>query len=409
MMDIGDSPEEAAFRAEARAFLERHAEPKQPGVTNDDELNRHDPDWMRAHIEFCRQWQHVLYDNGWAGITWPKEFGGRGGTNIEQAIYAEEESHFDVTTGVFSIGIGMVAPTLMAHGTAEQQERYLDPMLRGDELWCQLFSEPGAGSDLATLATRAVRDGDEWVVDGQKVWNSYAQHADFGILLTRTDPDAPKHRGITYFLVDMKTPGIDVRPLRQITGIAHFNEVFLSGVRIPHVNVLGEVNGGWAVTHTTLANERTVIGVGGGGRNADDVIALARRCGVTDDPRFRQEIVQAYIRTAVLRYMGLRLRTAMSHGRQPGPEASTLKLMFSQHAAHTGDLVMKMLGPEATLYGDDALDRARWQDYFLNQFNVRIGGGTDEVQRNGIAERALGMPRDPASDRDIPWKDLPRS
>jgi alkylation response protein AidB-like acyl-CoA dehydrogenase len=408
-MDIGDSPEEAAFRAEARAFLEALAPRKRPGVTSLDELNRHDPTWLQDHIEHCRSWQHVLYQNGWAGITWPKEFGGRGGTNIQQAIYSEEESHFDVTAGVFSVGLGMVAPTLMVHGTPEQQERYLDPMLRGDELWCQLFSEPGAGSDLATLATRAVRDGDEWVVDGQKVWNSYAQHADWGILITRTNPDAPKHRGITYFVLDMKTPGIEVRPLRQITGIAHFNEVFLSGVRIPAANVIGEVDGGWAVTHTTLANERAVIGVGGGARNFDDVIALAQRCGVTGDPLVRQQIVQAYVRTAVLRYMGLRLRTAMSQGRQPGPEASVLKLMFSQHAARTGDLVMQMLGPAATLYGDDALDRARWQDYFLNQFNVRIGGGTDEIQRNGIAERALGMPRDPMSDRDVPWKDLARS
>jgi alkylation response protein AidB-like acyl-CoA dehydrogenase len=408
-MDIGDSPEEAAFRAEARAFLETHAELKRPGVTSEDELNRHDSDWMLHHLELCRRWQHVLYENGWAGITWPKEFGGRGGTNIQQAIYSEEESQFDVTSGVFSIGIGMVAPTLMVHGTPEQQERFLDPMLRGDELWCQLFSEPGAGSDLATLGTRAVRDGDEWVVDGQKVWNSYAQYADWGILIARTNPDAPKHRGITYFLLEMDTPGIEVRPLRQITGIAHFNEVFFSGVRIPVENVVGAVDGGWAVTHTTLANERAVIGVGGGGRNFDDVIALARRCGVTGDARFRQEIMQAYIRTAVLRYMGLRLRTAMSQGRPPGPEASVLKLMFSQHAARTGDLVLQMLGPHATLYGDDALDRARWQDYFLNQFNVRIGGGTDEIQRNGIAERALGMPRDPMSDRDTPWKDLARS
>ena len=408
-MDIGDSPEEAAFRAEARAFLEQHAERKQPGVTNLDELNRHDPDWMHNHLEFCRQWQHVLYGNGWAGITWPKEFGGRGGTSIQQAIYSEEESHFDVTSGVFTVGIGMVAPTLMTHGTSEQQERYLDVMLRGDELWCQLFSEPGAGSDLATLGTRAVRDGDEFVVDGQKVWNSYAQYADWGILLARTDPDAPKHRGISYFVLDMKTPGIDVRPLRQITGIAHFNEVFFSGVRIPAENVVGEVNGGWAVAHTTLANERTAIGVGGGGRNFDDIVALARRFDVTSDPTFREEIMQAYTRTAVLRYLGLRLRTAMSRGTPPGPEASVLKLAFSQHAARTGDLVMRMLGAEATLYGDDALDRARWQDYFLNQFNVRIGGGTDEVQRNGIAERVLGLPRDPMSDRDIPWKDLARS
>ena len=225
-MDIGDSPEEAAFRAEARAFLEQHAERKTPAVTSADEMNRHDPNWMLDHLERCRVWQHVLYDNGWAGITWPKEFGGRGGTGIQQAIYSEEESQFDVQAGVFTVGIGMVAPTLMVHATPEQQQRYLDPMLRGDELWCQLFSEPGAGSDLATLGTRAVRDGDEWVVDGQKVWNSYAQYADWGILLARTDPDVPKYRGITYFVVDMKTPGIDVRPLRQITGIAHFNEVF---------------------------------------------------------------------------------------------------------------------------------------------------------------------------------------
>ncbi|HEY3189928.1 MAG TPA: acyl-CoA dehydrogenase family protein, partial [Solirubrobacteraceae bacterium] len=200
-----------------------------------------------------------------------------------------------------------------------------------------------------------------------------------------------------------------VRPLRQITGIAHFNEVFLSGVRIPAANVVGDVNGGWPVAHTTLANERAVIGVGGGGRNADDVIALARRCGVTEDPTFRQEIAQTYIRSATLRYLGLRLRTAMSQGRPPGAEASVLKLAFSQHAARSADVVMRILGAEATLYGDDALDKARWQDYFLNQFNVRIGGGTDEVQRNGIAERALGLPRDPISDRDTPWKDLARS
>ena len=408
-MDIGDSLEEAAFRAEARAFLEAHAERKQPGATNLDELSRHDPNWMSDHIVACREWQHVLYDNGWAGITWPKEFGGRGGTNLEQAIYTEEESQFDVVSGVFSIGIGMVAPTLMAHANVEQQERYLDPMLRGDELWCQLFSEPGAGSDLATLGTRAVRDGDEYVVDGQKVWNSYAQYADWGILIARTDPDAPKHRGITYFVVDMKSAGIDVRPLRQITGIAHFNEVFLSGVRIPAANVIGEVNGGWAVTHTTLGNERAVIGGGAGARNAGDVIALARHCGVADDPVVRQELAQLAIRTANLRYLGLRLRTAMSQGRQPGPEATVLKLAYSQHAARTGDLVLRILGPGAMLYGDDALDRARWQDYFLNQFNVRIGGGTDEVQRNGIAERSLGLPRDPNSDRDTPWKDLTRS
>ena len=350
----------------------------------------------------------MLYDGGWAGITWPKEYGGRGGTGIQQAIFNEEQSQFDVATGAFAIGIGMVAPTLIVHGTEEQKKFHLDAMLRGDHIWCQLYSEPGAGSDLASLGTRAERDGDEWVVNGQKVWNSFAQFADYGILLTRTDPDAPKHRGITYLIVDMRTPGIEVRPLVQINGVAHFNEVFLTDVRIPVANVLGEVNQGWSVAHTTLGNERAMIGSGTGGRNADDVIALAQRRGLGDDPLVRQDVAQLYIRAEVLRYLALRLRSAMSKGEQPGPEASVLKLAYSRHYALSADVVMRLLGPDATLWGDDAPEDARWQDYFLSQYSVRIGGGTDEVQRNTIAERSLGLPRDPVSDKDIPWRDLPK-
>jgi alkylation response protein AidB-like acyl-CoA dehydrogenase len=246
-MHIGDSPDEAAFRAEAAAWLTTVAAPRQTGES------MHYDD-LAAHVAECRTWQRTLYDNGWAGITWPKAFGGRGGTSLQASIFAEEQSRFDVSTGSFAVATGMVGPTLMAHGTPEQQQRYLDGMLRGDEVWCQLFSEPGAGSDLAGLGTRAVLDGDEWIVNGQKVWTSLGQFAEFGILLARTDPDVPKHRGITYFIVDMRSPGIEVRPLVQMTGTAHFNEVFLTDVRIPAANVVGEVGNGWKVAQTTLTS-----------------------------------------------------------------------------------------------------------------------------------------------------------
>ena len=328
---------------------------------------------------------------------------------MQQAIFNEEQAQYDVSAGAFAIGIGMVAPTLMVHGTDAQKERYLDTMLRGDEIWCQLYSEPSAGSDLASLATRAVLDGDEYVVNGQKVWNTQAQFSDWGMMLARTDPDVPKHRGITYFLVDMHSPGIEVRPLRQINGVAHFNEVFLTDVRVPEENVLGEVNNGWRVAHTTLGNERAMIGAGQGGRNADDVIDLARSRGRTSDPVIRQELAQTWIRAELLRYFSIRLRSAMSRGETPGPEASVVKLAYAQHAARTGDVVMRLLGPTATLFGDDAPSHGLWQDYFLNQYQVRIGGGTDEVQKNTIAERVLGLPREPSNDRDVPWRELARS
>src|SRR3954471_6111683 len=262
-MDFDESPEEIGFRAEVRAWLEANAPTSAaPGYGD------------RRHLEHAKAWQAVLADNGWACITWPVEYGGRGGTGTEAAIFADEQSALGINVGSFAVGIGMAGPTIIAHGTPEQKERFLRPLLRGEEVWCQLFSEPGAGSDLAGLATRAVRDGDEWVVTGQKVWTSGAHESDWGILLARTDPDQPKHRGITYFLVDMHAPGIEIRPLRQMTGASHFNEVFLTDVRIPHENVLGEVNGGWGVAMTTLANERVFIGGGGTGPTFDGLVDL---------------------------------------------------------------------------------------------------------------------------------------
>ncbi len=285
----------------------------------------------------CQEWQRKLYDAGWAGISWPEAHGGRGGTVGEARIFAREQARFEVDTGVFAVGIAMVGPTLMTHGTPAQQERYLRPLLRGDEVWCQLFSEPGAGSDLAGLRTRAERDGDEWGVNGQKVWSSGAHHSDLGILLARTDPDASKHRGITYFVLDMHSPGVEIRPLRQINGVAHFNEVFLTDVRIPHTNVVGEVDGGWTVAHTTLANERNLIG-GGTTVGFRDFLRLAEGEGRVGDPVLRQRLAAAYMRFEVIKYLGLRAQAAARRGGAPGPESSVLKLAVSRHVALTAIL-----------------------------------------------------------------------
>jgi alkylation response protein AidB-like acyl-CoA dehydrogenase len=402
-MDFEDSPDEAAFRAEARAFLERNAKPRdltaaRPRMPGD----------SPEHVARCKAWQRVLYDGGWAGITWPKQFGGRGGTAIQQVIFEQEQARFDVATGVFAVGIGMAGPTIIAHASDEQKQRWLDPLLRGDEIWCQLFSEPGAGSDLASLATKAVRDGDDFVVNGQKVWTSGAHHADRGILLARTNPDVPKHKGITYFVVDMDTPGIEVRPIKQINGGTHFNEVFLTDVRVPAANVVGAVDGGWAATHTTMGAERGLIG-GGMGQNIESVLSLASACGAGEHPVLRNGVVDAWVRFQLLRYLGYRVQTALSKGATPGAEASILKLLISRHVAATGDLVLAMQGAAGMLYDADAIEGGVWQNYFLGQFGVRIGGGTDEVQRNAIGEHMLGLPREPRPDKDAPFRTLAHS
>ena len=404
-MDFDDTPQEAAFRAEVRTWLQAKARPR----SDDADFSRHyhtavvDDDAEAAHVQRCKHWQNTLYEGGWAGITWPKEYGGRGASPMEAMIFNQEQAAFDVSTGVFSVGIGMAGPTMIAHCTDDQKDRWLDPLLRGERIWCQLFSEPGAGSDLAGLATRAIRDGDEWVVNGQKVWTSGAHYSDLGILLARTDTEARKHRGITFFVLDMTAPGIDIRPLRQITGRAHFNEVFLTDVRIPVEHVIGEVNGGWGVALTTLANERALIG-GGGGMAFGDLVRLAREFE-RDDALSRQALVDAFIRFEVLKYLGYRVQTAISRGRMPGPESSVLKLAYSRHVARTGDLALALEGPSGMLLAG-APHHGFWQQQFLNQWGIRIGGGTDEVQRNVIGERVLGHPREPRPDKELPFREL---
>jgi len=405
---VEDTPEEAAFRAEVREWFAANAKSRDA----DDETGNYfamadnDPETHRKHVERCKTWQRKLYDGGWAGITLPKEYGGRGGERWQERIFRQEQGKTNVDTGLFAVSLGMVAPTLLVHGSEEQKRRYIEPMLRGDEIWCQLFSEPGAGSDLAGLTTRAIRDGESWVVNGQKVWNSGAHHADFGILMTRTDIDVPKHRGITYFLVDMHTPGVDVRPLRQATGVAHFNEVFLTDVVIPNDNVLGEVNGGWAVAQTTLMHERNMIGSGGMGIGFGDYVRLARDMGVTDDPIIRQELAKCFMRTEVIKYMGARAQAAVRAGKQPGPETSLVKLAASLHSAYNGDLALQLEGALGMLTGPDAPRRGMFQQMFIGQWGMRLGGGTEQIQRNVIGERVLGLPGEPRVDRDVPFQDL---
>jgi alkylation response protein AidB-like acyl-CoA dehydrogenase len=407
-VDFDDTPEEAAFRSEARAWLEANA-PRKGGP---DDFSTGFLESSMPEEEFHRRvkrWQELLVEHGWAGITWPKEYGGRGGTSMHNVIWGQEASQYGVTVNNYAVGIGMAGPTILRHGTPEQKERFLRPMLRGDEVWCQLFSEPDAGSDLANIATRAVRDGDEFVVTGQKVWTSGAMDSDWGILLARTDPDVPKHKGITYFLVDMRTPGFDIRPLKQMTGSEHFSEVFMDEVRIPAANVLGEVNGGWGCAITTLSNERGLIAGANKSSDTAALIELARKRGRADDPVLRQALVDCWIMQQIQRFHGYRLQTALSKGVPPGPETSVMKLFAAEYLRRLGNTSLAMLGPEGQLLDGDLPAGTDWQARFLYAPAIRIAGGSNEVQRNIMAERVLGLPGDIRTDRDVPFRDLGRS
>ena len=408
-MDFEDTPEEAAFRAEARSWLEANAPRKgEPG----DFSNAHQSGEIgeEEYTARAKAWQRRLWDGGWAGVAWPKAFGGRGGRPVEASIFAQEQGRFGVSTGLFVVAHGMVGPTLMKHGTAAQQERFLPAMLRGDDIWCQLFSEPGAGSDLAGLRTRAVYDStrDEWVVSGQKVWTSQARESSMGILLARTDPDVPKHRGITYFLLDMAAPGIDIRPLRQITGQSHFSEVFLDEVRISPDMIVNGVDGGWKAAVTTLSNERASITGSERGKEFDLVLDLVRSRGLADDRLTRQQLADCYSRHQILTFLGYRMQTALSQGTPLGAEASVMKLFYAEHLRRLADVAVTTQGPQGALW-DDARGRGLWQSRLLSALSIKIAGGTNEIQHNVIGERVLGLPREPSGDRDVPFRSLDSS
>ena len=402
--------EHADFRAEVRSWLDANAVRRAPNASRFKArmAKTHvTPTEVLAHVEACKGWQRKIFAAGYAGLDVPIAYGGQGRTAAEAAIFRDEAGRYDIETDLFSVGLGMVIPTLLIHGTEAQKRQHLPALLRGDVVWCQLFSEPGAGSDLAGLTTRAVRVDDAWVVDGQKVWNSDAHLAQWGILLARTNWDVPKHRGITYFLLDMATPGVEVRPLRQITGVAHFNETFLTGVRIVDRDVLGQVDGGWAVAHTTLMAERVLIGGAGTGLGFGDFVELGLQYRRNDEPQMRQRLAMAYSRFEILRWLGA--RAAANEGRGAGAEGSVTKLAVSAHAALNGDLALALQGAEGMLARDDAADEGFWQQLFLSQWAVRIGGGTEQVQRNIIGERVLGLPPEARPDKTAPFRDVPRN
>ncbi|MGZ4142301.1 MAG: acyl-CoA dehydrogenase family protein [Actinomycetota bacterium] len=388
-MDLGDTPEEAALRAEARAWLEAHF-----------------PAWRRSvgeperyTSEHRRAWHRVEFEGGWGAPSWPVEYGGRGFGPVEYSIWSEEKARIGAAIPFNVAGFGMAGPTIIAHGSEEQKKRYVHPLLAGDEIWCQLFSEPGAGSDLAALTTRATRDGDSWIVTGQKVWSSQAHESDFGILLARYDFDKPKHEGLIYFIVDLRSPGIEVRPLRQISGDAEFNEVFMSDVRIPDENRIGEPGDGWRVAMTTLMFERMSIGSATGGFTFpfERLVEIARAHG-RPGVLARQRLADVYTRTKILELLNARVLSKLRKGEIPTAEGSILKIALADLCSASAELGVTLLGGEGLVMSEGGPQRE-----LLNAPAFHIGGGTDEVQRNLVAERVLGLPRDERPDKVGPF------
>ena len=410
-MDFNDTPEEAAFRAEARAWLEANAQRRQPDDPRQDALGER---LGEAAIQAAKAWQKKKADADWACIRWPKEYGGRGATAIQSVIWGQEEAQFRTPLNIFGIGHGMCGPTIMTHGRDEQKAQWLPKLLSGEEVWCQLFSESSAGSDLAGLRTTAVRDGDDWIINGQKIWTTGAQFCDWGILVTRHDPTLPKHAGLTYFVVDMHSPGIEVRPIVQINGGTGFNEVFFTDVRIPDANRLGEVGDGWRVAITTLMNERASIGGGGGGGGGiGDLLKMAAELEVEGKPAIedravRENLASFYVRSKGVELTGRRTTSALSQGKTPGPEASLLKLVGAKLIQEIADYGIEIQGTAGgTMDAEFTPDGGSWQERYLGIPGLRIAGGTDEVLRNIIAERVLRLPPEVRMDKEVAYKDVP--
>lgn len=408
-MDFKDTPEEAAFRTEVRAFLDQHAklrtsssESAYDGATTDAE-----------RVAIAKAWAKTLADNGWACISWPSTYGGRDATPIQNVIWNQEVSRYVTPDGMFIIGQGMCAPTMMAYATEEQKAHHLPRIASGEDVWCQLFSEPVAGSDLAGIKTKAVRDGDDWVVNGQKVWTSGAHYSDWGILITRTDPSVPKHKGLTMFFLDMKSPGVDVRPIQQINGNRDFNEVYFSDVRIPDSQRLGSPGEGWRVALVTLMNERLAVG-GGLSNSVLDVFKAAQSTELDDAPAIENKAVREHLADWYCKEMGLkftsyRMITALSKGQDPGPEASISKVVVATNNNQSSSFALD-LQDYGGILDDEELSGFgnQFQRQFMRSPANRIEGGSDEILRNIISERVLGMPADIRLDKDVPFSEVPQ-
>ena len=406
------------FQAEVTRFLEANAAKKEDekkfvwGEGSDkvamfEERSR---EHELAGLAKAQEWRAKRYDNGLGWITGPEEYGGRQLSAAHQRAYDALEARYDAPNqSFFTIGLGMVAPTILAHGTDVTKDAYLSALYRGDIVGCQLFSEPGAGSDLASLQTRAERDGDEWILNGQKVWTSGAQYSDIGEIIARTDPELPKHKGLTGFIVDMRAAGVEIRPLRQMTGGASFNEVFFTEVRVRDDDRLGDVNNGWNVALTTLMNERAAIGAGGGGGGGGGIysriVEMVQVLGLAEDPLVRQELADLLIHNKVANYNNQRAMDKIKAGQLPGPEMSIAKLACTMNMRRLGDFLSHVLGPKLVA------DTGEWGTYAWSQLilgtpGMRIAGGSDEVMRNIVGERVLGLPKDAGIDSTSPFREL---
>ena len=411
-MDFEDSPEEAAFRKEVRGWLDANAKKREGKREIDpDDMENGAANEMAA----SKAWQKVKAKAGYARITWPKGMGGIGGTPMQSIIFGQEESKYDVAGGgPFAIGLGMCIPTLMAYGDDDAKKRYVWPAVQGDEIWCQLFSEPAGGSDVANLRTKAEKNADgTWTINGSKIWTTGAQFSDYGIILTRTDPNVPKHKGLTMFYIDMKDPGVDIRPIKQTSGGSGFNEIFFTDIKVKDSQRLGAVGQGWTVALTTLMHERLAVGGGtGGGLDVPQLMQLARTLELEDGPAIknaavREKIADWYVRSAGLRYTTMRTMTALSQGKQPGPEASIAKIVVASKLQDLSAFAMDLEGEAGILAGSEAPMGGAFQGGWLSSPGLRIAGGTDEILRNIIAERVLGLPGDIRVDKDVPFNKIP--
>ena len=406
-MDFNDSPEEAKFRKEVNDWLSINATPK--GKSKDSAtLSEEDT------LKVAKSWQTKLYDNGWACLHWPKEYGGRGSTPIERVIWGQEASNYKLPAGFFEIGQGMAGPVLMMYANEEQKKKYLPPMAKGEEIWCQLFSEPGAGSDLAGLKTKSVLDGDMWTINGQKIWTSGAHYSDYGILVTRSDPTAQKHKGLTYFFLDMKSPGVEVRPIKQISGGANFNEVYFTDVKIPDDQRLGGVGDGWKVALTTLMNERLAVG-DASGPDFNEIFNLACKNDLNGDLAIkdgsvRDKLADWYCQYSGLKYTKYRNISALSRGETPGPQASITKIVSGNKLQEIANFGMDVMDAAGIVRPDSfEEEQAMYQMGFFGAAGIRIAGGTDEILRNIISEQVLGLPQDMRADKGIPFNKIPTS
>jgi len=403
-MDFNDTPEEAAYRAKVRAWLAENApRGKAPALDDED----------AAGMAAARAWQRKKAEAGYACITWPKAWGGGGGASWQSVIFGQEEAKVATPGNPFAIGLGMCVPTVMTVGNEADKERFVRPAVLGEEIWCQLFSEPSGGSDAAAARTRAVRDGDDWVVNGQKVWTSGAHYSDFGLLLARTDPDVPKHKGLTMFWIDMKDPAVQVRPIHQMSGASNFNEVYFTDLRLKDSQRVGGVGEGWRVALVTLMNERLSVGGGGSGSGHGRVMKLAGDINTltglgVKDGALREKIADWFVQAEGLKYTTFRTMTALSRGQTPGPESSIGKVVSAALMQDMANTAMELEDQYGIITDPEMAPLAgAFQTALMTAPGLRIAGGTDEILRNIIAERVLGLPQDVRLDKDVAFKDIP--